>query len=173
MTGADAVARRVVLIGMMGSGKSSVGRLLSERTGWPYLDNDAFVEAASGRTARELAASDADGLRRFERDALIKALQHPPAVIIGAAAGVVLDPTIGELLSGSFVVWLRAEPATLAARAAGARHRPWLDADAVKWMEEAAAARAPAYRSLASLEVWTEDRSPEQVADEILAALPG
>ncbi|HEY7463436.1 MAG TPA: hypothetical protein VH987_03245 [Candidatus Limnocylindria bacterium] len=57
------------------------------KRGWPYLDNDALVEAASGRTARELAATGADELRRNERQALIDALAHPPPVIIGAAAG--------------------------------------------------------------------------------------
>jgi shikimate kinase len=162
---------RVVLVGMMGSGKTSVGQILSERTGWPYLDNDALLEGASGRTARELAAAGGDELRRAERQALMDALEVPPPAIIGAAAGVVLDPAITALLRGSFVVWLRASPDTLVSRAAGGPHRPWLDADALSWLEEADEARTPGYRAVASLEIQTDQLSPRQVADAIEGAL--
>ena len=55
---------RIVLLGMMGSGKSSVGRALSDRTGWPFVDNDALVERATGRTARQLLAEEGEGPMR-------------------------------------------------------------------------------------------------------------
>lgn len=160
-------------MGMMGSGKTSVGRALSARTGWPYLDNDALVQAASGRTARDLAAAEVQELRRHESQALLDGLRADPPVIIGAAGGVVLDPAIGRAIGDAFVVWLRASPATLATRAAGAAHRPWLEGDALTWMEETAAAREPAYQSLASVTVDTDESSPHEVAEAILVALMG
>ena len=158
---------------MMGSGKTSVGRALAQRTGWRYLDNDALVQAASGRTARELAAADVQELRRHESEALLGGLRADPPVIVGAAGGVVLDPTVGQAIGDAFVVWLRASPATLATRAVGAAHRPWLEGDALAWMEETASAREPAYEALASVAVDTDERSPGEVADAIVAALVG
>jgi shikimate kinase len=158
-------------MGMMGSGKTSVGRLLSERTGWPYLDNDAMLQATSGQTAREISAEGEDELRRAEVDALARAMEAPEPVIIGAAAGVVVEPTIGQLLRGAFVVWLRASPNVLAQRAAGAEHRPWLDADPASWLAQADAARAPAYRALATIEVATDRQSPSETVDVIYEAV--
>jgi shikimate kinase len=165
------VPRRVVLMGMMGSGKTSVGRLLSERTGWPYLDNDAMLQAGSGHTARELATQGEDELRHAEVLALAKAMETSPPVIIGAAAGVVEEPTIGELLRGAFVVWLRASPEALADRATGADHRPWLDANPRSWLAEADAARAPTYRALATMDVETDRLNPLETVDVIRRAL--
>jgi shikimate kinase len=163
---------RIVLIGMMGSGKTAVGHILSRRTGWPYLDNDDLVEGASGRTARDLSHAGTAELRRAERQALMRGMEAPRPVIIGAAAGVVLDPTVTGLLRDSFVVWLRASPATLAARSAGGAHRPWLEGDSLSWLREADAGRAPGYRALASIEVDTDVLTPDQVADAIMAAMP-
>ena len=163
--------RRVVLIGRKGSGKTSVGKLLSERTGWPYLDNDTLLRAASGHTARELAASSEQELRSGERRALVDALAAPSPVIIGAAAGVVLEAGIDALLHDSFVVWLRAAPAMLESRTKGSTHRPWLDTDARAWLDAADAARSPAYRALASMEIRTDRVSPQQVAEVIASAL--
>jgi shikimate kinase len=161
------VPRQVVLVGMMGSGKTSVGRLLAERTGWPYLDNDAMLQASSGHTAREVAARGEDELRRAEMQSLARAMESAAPVIIGAAAGVVLDPGIGELLHGAFVVWLRASPSVLAERATGGEHRPWLGSDPAAWLAQADAARAPAYRAVATMEVETDRLSPSEAAQAI------
>lgn len=158
-------------MGMMGSGKTSVGGALAQRTGWQYLDNDKLLERASGRTARELAERGEDALRRAERQALVEGLSVAPPVIVAAAAGIVLDPSIGEVLGDAFVVWLRASPATLASRATGGEHRPWLDGDARSWLERADAARGPAYGALASMEVRTDRVTAAQAADVIRDAL--
>jgi shikimate kinase len=163
--------RRVVLMGMMGSGKSTVGRLLSARTGWPYLDNDAMLQASSGHTARQMAVQGEEELHRGEVQSLAQAMEAPPPVIIGAAAGVVLDPAIGQVLRGAFVVWLRASPEVLANRATGADHRPFLGSDAASWLAEADAARAPAYRAVATIEVETDRLSPSETVDAICDAL--
>lgn len=165
----DAAPCRVILLGMMGSGKTTVGRELSRRTGWPYHDNDALLEAATGSTARALAGGGPARLREAEAAALLRALSVPEPVIAASAAGVVMDPRLRNLLRQSGrVVWLRAPAETLAERAVDGSHRPWLDGDAVEWLERTAQAREPLYREVAALTVETAGRSPDEVAAVIV-----
>lgn len=168
----DAAPCRVILLGMMGSGKTTVGEELSRVTGWPYYDNDVLLETATGLTARELAARGPKRLREAEAAALVQALSIPEPAFAASAAGVVMDPSLRQLLHASArVVWLRAPVETLAARTMSGPRRPWLDGDAVEWLERTAAARASLYREVASLEVDTSARTPPEVAAEIVAWL--
>jgi shikimate kinase len=166
-------AARVVLVGMMGSGKSSVGRALSRRTGWPFVDNDRLVEGASGMTARQLLREQgADAMRVAESAALRRAVEIPPPVIAATAAGTILDAADRAILADAgLVVWLRAPAAALANRAVGAAHRPWLDDDPLGWFERTVAERDPLYAAVADLEIDTAAMSARQAADEILARL--
>ena len=147
---------------MMGSGKSTLGRLLSEATGWHYLDNDELVRKAHGTSARALLAERGEPtMRRAESDALALGLQLPPPAIIGVAAGVILDPADRErLAAGAIVVWLRADAAVLESRAAGAEHRPWVATGGVSWMRRAVAEREPLYASVADLTLDTASGAP-------------
>ena len=168
----EAGAPRILLIGMMGSGKSSVGRALAARTGWPFLDNDALVERATGRTARELAEGSEVALRAAESAALDAGLTVRPPAIIGVAGGVLMDPeSRGRVAAGGFVVWLRAPAEVLAERAVGADHRPWLAGDALGWFRRTLAERDHLYASVADLEVDTAARTPAQAVDAILLSL--
>lgn len=164
--------RRVVLIGMMGSGKTTIGRLLAARTAWPYYDNDALLADAAGRSARDISAEGRAVLRRFEIQALEAGLSRPEPSIIGIAGGVLEDQRALHLLEGGgVVVWLRAEPATLAARAARGAHRPWLEADARAWMSVTNRRRAAGYANLADLTIDTDRMDPSAAVDMILAFL--
>lgn len=156
---------------MMGSGKSSVGRALSRRTGWPFVDNDRLVERASGMTARQLLEErGTDAMRAAESAALRSAVEMPPPVIAATAAGTILDAANRAILADSgLVVWLRAPAATLAKRAVGAAHRPWLDDDPLGWFERALAERDPLYAAVADIEIDTASMSARQAAEEILA----
>ena len=171
--GPRATDQRVVLLGMMGSGKSSVGAALSVRTGWPFVDNDALVERATGRTARELLAREGEAtMRAAETAALEAALGLPTPVIAATAAGTVLDPAnLERLRTGGFVVWLRAPAEVLARRAVGAEHRPWLDEDPVGWFRGAQAVRDHLYASVADLEIDTGSVDPQDAASRILDAV--
>jgi shikimate kinase len=164
---------RVVLVGMMGSGKSSVGRALSKRTGWRFVDNDVLVERASGLTARQLLHErGADAMREAESAALRRAVEMRPPVIAATAAGTILDAANRAILAGAgLVVWLRAPAAALAARAVGAAHRPWLEDDPLGWFERTVAERDPLYAAVADLEIDTSAMSARQAAGEILAQL--
>ena len=160
---------------MMGSGKSTIGRLLSTRIGWPYLDNDVLLERIRGETARAtLASSGVEELRSNEARALRLGLDEPEPCFIGAAAGTVLDPEVrASMAARSLVIWLDASPATLARRARGASHRPWLETDAEAWMRKTLAERAPLYKSVADLIVNAQRRRPATIADQIIDWLGG
>jgi shikimate kinase len=166
-------APRILLIGMMGSGKSSVGRALAVRTSWPFLDNDALVERATGRTARQLADDGEPALRAAEAAAFEAGLTVPPPAIIGVAGGVLMDPeSRARVAAGGFVVWLRAPAEVLAERAVGAEHRPWLDGDALGWFRRTLGERDHLYAAVADLEIDTAAQSPAEAADAILMAIP-
>jgi len=159
---------------MMGSGKTTVGRLLSRATGWPYVDNDELVRRATGATARELLATHGEPrMREAEAEALRLGLTLPAPVIVGAAAGTVLDASNrAELVARATVVWLHAPVETLVARARDAEHRPFVDGAAMDWMRAAAAEREPLYRAVADVSVDTGHGSPADAARVIRAHLP-
>ena len=160
---------RVILVGMMGSGKSTIGRLLSEATGWPYVDNDELVRRSHGATPRELLAERGEAaMRAAESAALALGLEVPAPAIIGVAAGTILEPANHERLrDGGIVVYLRADADALAARAVGAEHRPWIDAGGGSWIGEALSERDPLYASVADIIIDTTAGSPEAAAADL------
>lgn len=162
---------RVVLVGMMGSGKTTVGWLLAEATGWPRYDNDTLLDELYGMTAKQLLeARGEDGLRDAEGVALVRALEAEPPCLIDAAAGTILSESTRRALLTPLVVWLRARPEALFRRAFGGDHRPWLE-KGVGWLQAAESERRPLYASVADVVVDTDDRSPTDIADEVLAQL--
>ncbi len=164
---------RVILIGMMGSGKTTVGRLLSSATGWPYVDNDALVGQQHGRTSRQiLAAEGKEKLREAEADALARGLELPPPVILGVAAGTILDGANRRALeAGGVVVWLRAGTEALVGRAMDAAHRPFVDDAGKAWLADAVIDREPLYASVADLTVDTDAGTPADAVRLVRAHL--
>ncbi len=162
----------IVLIGMMGSGKTSVGHALADRTGWRYLDNDALVRAVTGRAPEEIDADEGeDALHRAEAAALRHALSIPPPVIAAAAAWVVDDPDSVILLRATpVVVYLRARPETLRARIGGGQGRR-ADATDIDWLEARDAERDVAYRDVATLTIDTDELGVMATVTRILEAL--
>jgi shikimate kinase len=156
-------ACRVILVGMMGSGKSTIGRLLSEATGWPYVDNDELVLRSHGATSRQLLAERGEAaMRAAESSALALGFEVPEPAIIGAAAGTILDEVNRDRLrTGGIVVWLRADADALEARAMGAEHRPWLDTGGESWISKTVAERDPLYASVADITLDTTSDPPE------------
>ena len=165
---------RVLLVGMMGTGKTTVGHALSVRTGWPYLDNDGLLQEASGRTAPELlAAAGEAALRAAESSALTLVLARPGPWVAGVAGGVVLDPADRARLRGAdaWVVWLRASVPVLAARVGSGAGRSWLGEDPVAALTRLAAVRDPLYAEVADQVLDVDTASPEQLAAQV--TLPG
>jgi shikimate kinase len=163
---------RVLLIGMMGAGKTTVGRELAALTGWPYVDNDDLVRRRTGREPAEIRETDgADILHVAESDALDDGLRTEPPVIVGVAAWIVLDPAAREALrDGGHVVWLRARAETLLARVgSGAGRRA--EATDPGWVRRRASERALLYADVASQIVDVDDTTPRDVAATILATI--
>ncbi len=164
---------RVILVGMMGSGKTTVGRALATATGWAYVDNDELVRRATGSTSRALlAARGPEEMRRAELAALRLGLDLPEPAIVAAAGGTIADDEARRWLrDAGMVVWLRANAAALASRAPRGAHRPWLEGDAAGWLRQTSEERAPLYESVADLIVDTDAGAPRDTVAAITAAL--
>jgi shikimate kinase len=163
---------RVLLIGMMGAGKTTVGHALSNLLGWPYFDNDELLARAVGKDTRRVQEEDGiHALRRAESAALTIALTEGAPLVAGVAAGVVTDPLdLQRLHAGGFTVWLRADIATLAKRVAGT-DRPWLTGSPEIAMRTLYAGREALYTAACSFVIDETDTTPELVAKRIAKQL--
>lgn len=163
---------RLFLVGMMGSGKSTVGREIERRTGWPYLDNDALVRTRTGRDPAAIRAADGeDVLHLAESEAFDSAFAVEPPVVVGVAAAIVTDPAAREALrEGGHVVWLRARPETLLDRIGTGTGRRAEATDAA-WVRGRARERDPLYASVADQVVDVDALAPDDVAARILAVI--
>jgi shikimate kinase len=170
---ADVRRERVLLIGMMGAGKSTTGRLLAQRLGWPYLDSDEQVEANTGKPVPQiLRESGEPAFRAEERRALEDATTSDGPAVVGVAGGAVLDAdNRARIRSAGPVVWLRAEVATLAGRVGSAEDRPLLGSDPAAAMARLYLERRPLYEDLADVVVDVDGLSPVEIVDRIEAAL--
>ena len=164
--------RHLVLIGLMGSGKTTVGEACAARLGRALVDTDELVLATAGRSIGDIFASGGEAeFRRLEVSAVADVCASPEPLVISCGGGVVLEPANRSALrNAGVVVWLRGTPATLAARVgADAADRPLLRSrDAEEELERLAELRAPLYESIAHATVDTDDRSINDVVDAVL-----
>jgi shikimate kinase len=166
-------AAHLVLIGMMGCGKTTVGRRVAARLGRRLRDSDAEVEARTGRTVREIFESDGEAaFRAEEARVLAEALDDPEPAVVAAAGGVVLDPANRERLrQGGTVVWLDGTPEELARRVTSSGHRPLLGDDPLAALRRLDRERRPLYAEVADHVVPVGGRSLDDVVVDVLAAV--
>jgi len=158
-----------VLIGMMGTGKTTVGRMLATRLGWAFWDNDDALQKATGQTAAAVQeARGQRGLHVIENRLLREALAEPADTVYAAAASVVLSP---GLLTDATTVWLRASEAWEEQNIArsGQHHRP-LPADAAAVLKRLNKMRTPLYQRVANVRVDVAG-DPAATCDQVIAAL--
>ena len=168
--------RHIVLLGLMGSGKSTVGRLLARRLGWRYRDNDVSLTSETGATAREINARlGPEALHRLEARDLLDALASTDRAVVGAAASTIEHDASRQALArpSVFPVWLRVDPAILSRRVHTGDHRPELAANLQGLLERQHASRGPLFASVALLVVDSGEPSPDEIATAIAGALPG
>jgi len=161
----------LVLVGMMGVGKSTVGRLVAAELDRPLFDSDEMIEERTGRTVREIWSTDGEAtFRALETDTLLEALAEPEQSVIAAAGGVVLSEANRHALQGAdaHVVWLLADVDVLLERVRNGMHRPLLDDDPEGTLRRMYADRAPLYQEVADAIVSVDHRSPNDVARAVL-----
>lgn len=166
--------RAVALVGLSGSGKSTVGRALAAQLGWPLRDTDVLIEAAAGAAIPAIfAAEGEDGFRARESAALAAALADGPCVVATGGGIVLREANRALLRERARVVWLDAPTEALVARLrAHAEVRPLLAGDDLAArLEGLRAARAALYGAASELTVHTAGRGAEAIADEIAEAL--
>lgn len=165
--------RHIVLLGLMGAGKTTVGAALAARLGWPLRDSDADVQAATGRSGREIDAERGTAeLHRLEARHLMDAIGAPDRSVICTAASTIDDPDARAALAGPglLLVWLRGEPATLAGRIPPVDHRRRL-ADPAAVLTAQAASRYPRFAALAPTIVDVDAMAAPAVIATILRRL--
>jgi shikimate kinase len=168
-----AAVRRIWLVGMMGSGKSTVGAALAGRLGWVALDTDAVVEARAGKPIAALWREQGEpAFRAFEVGAIAEASATAEPTVISVGGGAVLDPANRARMSGSgSVVWLQAAVPTLVTRIGTGASRPALGDDPLSAVAGVDEARRPHYRQLADMVVQVDELTPDEIAEIIAATL--
>jgi shikimate kinase len=171
------MSRNVVLIGFMGSGKTTVGRLVARQLGWKLVDTDAVVVRIEGRSIPEIFASDGEAAFRERESQVVLGVCAGERQVISTGGGVPLrEDNASALREAGRVVWLTARPEIVVRRTIRrASGRPLLTGGAdeepltrvLRMMSE----RGPLYQRLAELVVDTSDRPPALVASEIVRRL--
>ena len=166
-------APRVVLVGPMGAGKTTVGRMLAERWGVPFRDIDDLVEQAEGRTVSDIFVdSGEEHFRALERAAVTRALgEHPGVLALGG--GAVMSEDTRATLAGHAVVFLRVGLSDAAARVGLGTSRPLLLGNVRGTMKALLDERTPVYESVSTGSVDTDGRTPDEVADLVEEVLRG
>jgi shikimate kinase len=169
---AHGLARSIVLVGLMGAGKSSVGRLLAERLGLAFLDADAEIERAAGATIEEIFAHEGEEIfRSGERRVIARLLAGTPAVIATGGGAFMDAATRAAIRERGISVWLKADLETLVGRTARRGGRPLLkQGDPREILARLIDQRYPVYAE-ADLTIETGEAPAETVADSIVSAL--
>lgn len=172
MNGNTGVRQNIVLIGFMGSGKTTVGRELHQRLGYPLVDMDHIIEQRQGRSVSDIFTYDGEpAFREMETSLLRELLVSPlPRQIISTGGGVVVRPENMQVLRRlGYVVWLHASPAVILERTAKSRTRPLLQGEnPAAQVATLLFSREELYRKAAHLKVDSEGFDCAELATGIL-----
>lgn len=164
----DGIRKNIVLLGFMGTGKTTVGMILAKRLGMTFVDMDCVIEERTGKTVSRIFADDGEpSFRALERN-LVKELSAKRGLVIGSGGGVVLNAdNIKDFDRSGLVVCLTAEPAAILKRISGDSSRPLLEGgEKAEKILKLLESRRALYDAIAR-KVDTSFLTPEQVADRV------
>jgi shikimate kinase len=161
----------IYLVGFMGTGKSTLGRLLADKIGWPFVDLDADIETTHGITVMEMFATLGEsGFRKLETEALakhVRAAKNGRPLVIALGGGAYVQPGNPELVAtGGIAIWLDAPLDVVERRVAGGRERP-LTAHPARFRELYQIRREIYAKADYTVPIVTDD--PHETLDQILA----
>jgi len=167
-------ARSIVLVGMMGAGKSTIGRRLSARLGMPFLDADAEIEAAAGMSIPDIFESRGEpDFRDGEARVIARLLDSGSAVLATGGGALMRKETRDRIRTKAISIWLKADIDIIMRRVKRRSDRPLLQtADPAATIGRLIGEREPVYQQ-ADLTVWSRDVPHEKIVDECIEALHG
>lgn len=166
------VPRTIALVGLMGAGKSSIGRRLAQRLKVPFTDADSEIEVAAGATIEEIFERHGEAAFREGERRVIARLLEGPVQVLATGGGAFMDPTTRALLRQRAIsVWLRADLDLLLSRVTRRNNRPLLKAGEPRAvLERLIAERYPVYAE-ADITVETVEGPPDATLDRVIEAL--
>ena len=172
--GAQWRSRPVVLVGLMGVGKSTIGRRLAKQIGWNFVDSDEEIEAAAGCSVADIFSMHGEPIFRDLEKRVISRLVASEPLVIATGGGAWMQPAVREAIQAHATsVWLRADLDVLVDRVSKRHHRPLLEkGDKRSIMAKLMDERYPVYAS-ADLTVDSNAGPHERVVERVIAALEG
>lgn len=164
--------KSIVMVGLMGAGKSAIGRRLATHLHMPFVDADTEIEAAAGCTIEEIFERHGEAdFRDGERRVIARLLEGPPIVLATGGGAFMDESTRAMIAQHGISIWLRADLDTLVRRTAKRNNRPLLkNSDPAKTLKELMAIRHPVY-ALADIVVESDDTPPEETVHRVCRAL--
>jgi shikimate kinase len=164
---------RAVLVGLPGSGKSTIGRRLSKALGVSFLDTDVAIEQQTGRTVADIFATGGEQEFRRVEEEVVRAVLASHDGVVSLGGGAVTSPEVREALAGHTVIYLEIGAREGVRRTGGSTVRPLLAGpDRAEKYRDLMAKRVPLYRRVATIRVDTNRRNPGAVARYIVSRLP-
>ena len=171
MTSNDA-SKMIVLIGLMGTGKTTVGRALASRLNLVFRDSDEAVEKTAKTSVREIFENQGEEIfRKLESQALIDLCDARSSIVLAVAGGAIIAQSNRDLLqkNAQCIVWLDAPTPTLISRTGRGKHRPLLDGDPVGSLNQMRLDREPLYQQLATHHLVTQSLTIDEVVERIIS----
>ncbi len=162
----------IVLIGLMGSGKTTVGRALAKRLNLVFRDSDEAVEKTAKTSVREIFENQGEDIfRKLESEALVDLCDTKSSIVLAVAGGAIISQSNRDLLqkNAQCIVWLDAPTPTLISRTGRGKHRPLLDGDPVGSLNKMRLDREPLYQQLATHHLVTQSLAIDEVVERIMS----
>lgn len=161
--------RNIILVGPMGAGKTTVGRLLAERMGWTFLDTDQMITAASGMEISEIFAEKGEAcFRMWEKEAIHDAVGRGEAIISTGGGAVTNPENLAAMKSNGLVVYLRTGIPELLRRVGGGAGRPLLAGEDIREVLTKLLKEREKFYHRADVIVDTDGLTPQEVAERIM-----